>query len=86
MLVPLIFLAALCSVAIAQTNSTLVQEIGTALGSATDCSSCGALLSTLKEVAILGDDAFVDAFTAVCIASKVRLLRFTIIFCDLTLI
>jgi hypothetical protein len=69
---------ALAAAANAQTNSTLVNEILTALEEATTCAAChSGLLPTAKLLADLGDGPFSDTFTVVCQTIGVRLAALT---------
>ncbi|TDL22759.1 sphingomyelin phosphodiesterase [Rickenella mellea] len=52
--------------------TTLYDEIVDGLQNAKDCTSCHALLGSMKALAHLGDKPFVQAATRVCIARKVE--------------
>ena len=57
----------------AQVNTTLLQEIATALATATNCAAClGTLMPPLQALAFLGDQPWLDTMTEVCILGKVH--------------
>lgn len=66
---------------VSATSASLVDDILNALDEAVTCTACHALFVPLKALAELGDAAFVDAFTTVCMALKVS--RKDYIFCRL---
>jgi hypothetical protein len=52
--------------------ASLVDDFINALVNATDCDSCHALSVVMKEIALLGDDHFVNAWITACETLGVR--------------
>lgn len=55
--------------------ATSTDGIRSALQTTTDCPSCLDLLTSLKPVAMSGDDALITQLTGLCIELKVPILR-----------